>query len=467
MKKIITLGAIVALMFSCGTGGDRGELLGGNPGKDWRNSKPHGMSLVPGGTFTMGQSNEDILGTSDAPIKMVTIGSFYMDETEISNNQYRKFVDWVKDSIVRTKLAIAADDMGMGKDAGGIGAFAFLDSEEDLDRMTPYERYMYDNYYSLQMSDDIYAGRRLNKRIPLITQHSRFPDEYYVEVMDSLYIPASETYNGMTTFDASKLKFRYTYVDVEGAMKDQGSDPRGKRQRHLKTETLLIYPDTTRWIKEFQYSYNEPMHNDYFWHAAFGDYPVVGVNWNQAKAFAAWRTMYKNENLKNTRQMQEVHEFRLPMESEWEFAARGGLEGAMYPWGGPYTTDERGCFLANFKPTRFDYAADGALYTADVRSYPPNGYNLYNMAGNVAEWTSSAYDESSYDFMSTLKPRNRPTDNPLKVVRGGSWRDPAYFLQVAMRDKEYADSARSYIGFRTVQSVSGSMSRVNASRMAR
>ena len=107
MKKIITLGAVAALLFSCGTGGnDRGEVGYGNPGKNWRNTKPHGMSLIPGGTFTMGQSNEDFLGAQDAPLKTVTIGSFYMDETEISNNQYRKFVDWVKDRLFVPSLLL-------------------------------------------------------------------------------------------------------------------------------------------------------------------------------------------------------------------------------------------------------------------------------------------------------------------------------------------------------------------------
>ena len=150
-----------------------------------------------------------------------------------------------------------------------------------------------------------------------------------------------------------------------------------------------------------------------------------------------------------------LYEYRIPSESEWEYAARGGLKNAMYPWGGPYTTDEKACFLANFKPDRADYAVDGALYTAEARSYKPNGYNLYNMAGNVAEWTDSAYDEGTYTMQSSLKPKGRATTNPLKVVRGGSWRDPGYFLQVATRDKENADSARCYIGFRTVVSAPG------------
>ena len=111
--------------------------------------------------------------------------------------------------------------------------------------------------------------------------------------------------------------------------------------------------------------------------------------------------------------------------------------------------------MANFKPQRGDYAADQALYTVEAKAYEPNDYNLYNMAGNVSEWTNSSYDPNSYEYVSTMNPNAESTQNARKVIRGGSWKDVAYFLQVSTRDYEYQDSARSYIGFRTVQDYMG------------
>lgn len=445
MRKLFAFVAFAALLASCNSG-DRGELVGAK-GKKWHPEKPYGMTLIPGGSFIMGKADDDIVAVNDAPTRTVTVRSFYMDETEITNAEYRQFVNWVRDSTVRLKLAILADEVGATPGDDGIGEFAFVD-QDNTDDMTPYEKYMYDNYFG--MGDDYYAGRKINRDIDIEWDTEEYADEYYAEVMDTMYIPADEAYNGQRTIDVSKLNFQYSYMDIQAAARDKSK----RRKDFIKKETVNIYPDTTVWIKDFNYSYNEPMHNDYFWHEAYGEYPVVGVNWKQAKAFCAWRTLYKNSYQKS-RKRQYVNSFRLPGEAEWEYAARGGLESATFPWGGPYAKNDRGCFMANFKPLRGDYAADQALYTVEADAYEPNDYNLYNMAGNVSEWVASSYDPNSYDYSSTINPNVNDKDNMRKVIRGGSWKDVAYFLQVSTRDYEYADSARSYIGFRTVQDYMG------------
>ena len=444
MKKLIAFTAIIFTLYSCNTS-DRGELVG-TQGKQWHPEKPFGMTLVPGGSFIMGKSDDDFVAVNDAPTKTVTVRSFYMDETEITNAEYRQFVYWVRDSTVRLKLAILADEVGATPGDEGIGEFAFVDQENE--EMSPYDQYMYDNYFG--MGDDFYAGRKINNNLDIQWDTANYPDEYYAEVMDTMYIPSEESYNGQRTIDVTKLNFQYTYMDMQAAARD-GSK---RRKDFIIKEDVNIYPDTTVWIKDYNYSYNEPMHNDYFWHQAYGDYPVVGVSWRQAKAFSAWRTLYKNSYQKSRRR-QQINSFRLPSEAEWEYAARGGLQSASYPWGGPYTKNDRGCFMANFKPLRGDYAADQALYTVEAKSYEPNGYGLYNMSGNVSEWVDSSYEPSSYDFSSNMNPNVNDTANLRKVVRGGSWKDIAYFLQVSSRDYEYADSARSYIGFRNVQDYMG------------
>lgn len=464
MKKFIAFTAIISLLISCGKSSDKGELVGVK-GEKWHPEKPYGMTLVPGGSFIMGKSDDDVANVEDAPTKTVTVRSFYMDETEITNSEYRQFVDWVKDSTMRVRLAILADEVGQkggasntaaggknakGKNAGSIGDYAFNDS--DPEKMNAYEKYMYDNYYSVGTDDNPYAGRKLNKKVKLIKDPKLYPDEYYTEVMDSMYIPIDQSYNGLRTVDVNKLKFRYTWMDIQAAAKAKV----GARKDFIKVEEVKIYPDTTVWIKDFAYSYNEPMHNDYFWHQAYGEYPVVGVNWKQAKAFCAWRTLHKNSYIKSKSKGRDlINSFRLPTEAEWEYSARGGLQSATYPWGGPYIKSDRGCFMANFKPNRGDYAGDQALYTVEAKSYEANGYGLYNMAGNVSEWTDSAYDPNAYEYVSTMNPNVIDASNKRKVIRGGSWKDVAYFLQVSTRDFEYSDSARSFIGFRTVQDYMG------------
>ena len=463
MRKIFLITIVIAFVTSCGSK-DKGELVGVK-GKKWHPEKPYGMSLVPGGAFVMGKSDDDIADIQDAPTKTVSVRSFYMDETEITNSEYRQFVNWVRDSIIRLELAeledLVHDELEAENDntinvyAYKQNSFEYLDDveQQDDEDISGYQKYL------IELDDE--SLFTINNDVELTFDREEYVDEYYAKVIEGMFLPDSVWYNGQRTWDVSKFKFNFTDFDIEAAANDKDA-PRSKylTRPYEKLGGLEVYPDTTVWIRDFEYSYNEPMHNDYFWHDAYGDYPVVGVSWDQAQAFCQWRTINKN-TYKKSKGKQFVNSFRLPSEAEWEYAARGGLEGATYPWGGPYTKNDRGCFMANFKPLRGNYAADQALYTVEADAYEPNDYNLYNMAGNVAEWTMSSYHSSSYEFSSSINPNVNDKNYNRKVVRGGSWKDVSYYLQVSSRDHEIDTIQRSYIGFRTVQDYMGTDATAN------
>lgn len=125
-------------------------------------------------------------------------------------------------------------------------------------------------------------------------------------------------------------------------------------------------------------------------------------------------------------------------------------------------TNGKNCFLGNFKPGKGNYTEDGHLITSRVGSFAPNEFGLYDMAGNVSEWTSTAYSESGPNQTSDINPElryNAAKEDPYalkkKVVRGGSWKDVSQFIRSDMRSFEYQNETRSYIGFRCVRTQIG------------
>ncbi|GAB7089160.1 MULTISPECIES: SUMF1/EgtB/PvdO family nonheme iron enzyme [Marinifilum] len=443
MNKLLTTLGVIVLLFlsSCGSRTGNGELVGvGQRGK-WFEPKPYGMVQIPRGSFTMGPNDQDVAWALNATTKTVSVESFWMDETEITNNEYRQFVYWVRDSIARQLLGQQFEEFLIAEDNNGNPIDPpFINWEERLD----------------------------------------WNDEEYVEILEEMYLPEHERFFRNKEIDTRKLKYQYEWVDLQQAAKKSNrynyetgeyegmvDDYKGGRKQiedrssFIMKEALNIYPDTLCWIQDFTYSYNDPWTKQYFWHPGYDDYPVVGVSWKQATAFSIWRTRFHNSALKAEGDY-PVQDYRLPTESEWEYAARGGIAQNMYPWGGNYTRNDQGCFLANFKPLRGNYVDDGGLVTLPVGSYEPNEYGLYDMAGNVAEWTSGAYDESAYSFTHDMNPNYEynalPDDPPAlkrKVIRGGSWKDIGYFMQCATRTYEYQDTAKSYIGFRCVRTHLG------------
>ncbi len=405
---------MVMLAASCGQPSSQGQLVG-----DYSNNLtytepvPLGMVRIPTGYMKSGYSDEDIKSSMDAPVRSFNMTGFYMDATEITNAEYRQFVNWVRDSIAHVTLGhVEPDDNGIDK----------INWKEKI------------NWKDADVQDQLMT----------------------------MYIDATANPLGYKALDVKQLKYAFKKYD----MVMHAKNPNAPASQFVYQENVPIYPDTTVWMTQFAYSNNEPIAKQYFNFPAFDEYPVVGVNWKQANAFCHWRTELWRSDRAARKQYFEG-EFQLPTEMEWEWAARGGRDLSPYPWGGPYIINQKGCYLANFKPGRGDYSADGGLYTVKAKAYWPNDYGLYNMSGNVAEWTSTPYVTNAYNdnLYSDLNPdvmqrisENDATWQRLVVVKGGSWRDPKQYLNISNRDREFADTAKSHIGFRTmIRYVSSSL----------
>lgn len=164
------------------------------------------------------------------------------------------------------------------------------------------------------------------------------------------------------------------------------------------------------------------------------DCPVVHVTYDDARAYAAWSGK------------------ALPSEAEWEFAARGGLDGATYPWGDEFAPD--GQLRANIWIGRFPSQSlkDGDFRTTPVKSFPPNAYGLYDVVGNVWEWTVSPFERAA-DAASCCSAASHDASDPRRTVKGGSHLcAPNYCLRYrpAARQGQTLDTSTSHIGFRCI-----------------
>ncbi|MBI4823452.1 MAG: formylglycine-generating enzyme family protein [Nitrospirae bacterium] len=178
------------------------------------------------------------------------------------------------------------------------------------------------------------------------------------------------------------------------------------------------------WPTEIIYDKKTQTYNAF---PGFERYPVMSVSWYAAYAYCRWAGK------------------RLPTEAEWEKAARGGLPQKRFPWGNEIPTggvifEKR--WLHNAVP----------VPTEKIGNYHPNGYGLYDMAGNVWEWCSDWYSPNYYKKSPYRNPRG-PEDGTEKVLRGGSWFNSAMLLRNAMRNTSLPDSTDDAVGFRCVMDV--------------
>ena len=440
-----------------------GEVTGVG-GSTFAEPTPYGMVLVDRGAYKMGPAQDDSLMGIKADPRGVSVDAFWMDETEVTNSKYKQFVFWVRDYIIRELLADPS--------YGGNEAFK-IEEDKEGNPIKPYLNWNKPIPWKNANEDEQRAIESVYRTNPITGRRELDPTQlnYRYEIFNHTEAakrknrldPTRREYNTdlPVPTDLPVISKDTAYLGDDGEIIRQTiTRPLTGDYDFLNTYIVNVYPDTTAWINDFDNAYNEPYTRLYFSHAGYNNYPVVGVSWEQANAFSNWRTDFLKRSLGS--EGVYVEPFRLPTEAEWEYAARAGNSESAYPWDETLPYDERGCFYANFKPMEGDFVRDGHVITSPVGTYKPNDFGLYDMAGNVSEWTSTAYTESINKLTSDLNPEYRydaaledPYKMKRKIVRGGSWKDVSKNLRSDLRMWEYQNEQRSYIGFRNVRSQIG------------
>ena len=310
---------------------------------------PRGMKWIPGGSFLMG--NENSPHQDEQPVHAVTLDGFWLDETEVTNAQFLKFVEATRYKTVAER--------------------------------TP-------------------TREEIEANVPVGTP-----------IIDELLVPGSICFN--PKFDMRTLRKDFPNWPYQVWKYEPGADWRHPQGLKSSIDDKL-------------------------------DHPVIHVSWEDAQAYCRWSG------------------HRLPTEAEWEYAARGGLEGREYPWGDKQNPD--GKWLHNtwqgVFPETHD-VQDGFEGPAPVKSYPPNGYGLYDVSGNVWEWCQDWYRPDYYETSVKKNPQG-PADSidpnepliPKRIQRGGSFMcsdDYCTGYRVSARMKGDVQSGTFHCGFRTALSA--------------
>ncbi|WP_170123403.1 SUMF1/EgtB/PvdO family nonheme iron enzyme [Pedobacter nutrimenti] len=367
---------------------------------------PPGMIYVPAGNVTMGTPGQNGDSTN---MKKYRLSAFYMDKTSITNKQYRQFVYWVRDSIAITD---------------------YLNNKSYFQRMRTKDTSAKANINWDKVGDGRSIWRSKNYKI--------------IDKLRPMYNQGDDNQSGNGELNKKILNFRY----------ETSSADKSKSGYSVIKEVVNVWPDENVWDRDFPNSQNDLMVKSYFTNPSFDDYPVVGVTWKQARAFAAWRSkVWKayNYKMKNPKLISLTMD--LPTEAQRAYVSIPSV----------ITNEVSIKDSVSKKKIKIKkvinplQSGDSAFtYTMPVTYLPPNKFGLYNTVGNVSEWTLNTYTLSWEAFVHKINPvllydakDSDPETLKRKVIAGSSWKDQAT-QNIPERQPEIQDEAKSYIGFRCV-----------------
>lgn len=332
-----------------------------------------GLVLVEGGTFTMGKVQDDVMHDWNNTPNQQHVQSFYMDETEVTNMMYMEYLDWLK-------------------------------------RVFPPDQENYKNIYEGASPDTLVWRNRLGYNETMTNNYLRHPAYAEYPVVGVNWIQATEFAKWRTDRVNEKMLEEQRYLKKDAKVTDVSGDKTFSTEAYLASPSTAMGGDSEIVLQRGQKATKKSSKSN------------ASGSTDPAASGASNTSGNSPKNVYATRSSGLIlPDYRLPTEAEWEYAAAADVgqreynsyKGQKkYPWSGSYTRSGkrqvRGDQLANFKQGKGDYGGiagwsdDGADITNKVKSYPPNDFGLYDMAGNVAEWVADVYrpivDDEANDF---------------------------------------------------------------------